>query len=1055
MKTKLLALFFLMLSLASYGQTALRGQVTDESGQALPGVNVLIKGTSRGAVSDVKGEYVLNEVPADAVLVFSFIGYLTQEIAAAGKTSVDAKLAPDVTALDEVVVIGYGTSTVKELTGSVSSVSGTKLTSLNPVRVDQALQGQAAGVQISSASGSPGGSMNIRIRGLSSNADNNPLVLVDGVPYSTEGLNALNPSDIESVNVLKDGMASIYGVRAANGVIIITTKQGKRNAKPTIEFNGYVGSQETTRKLELLSAREYAVLKNEAYAAGGQTPPFANVDLGKGTDWQNEVFKTSPIANYNLNMTGGSDKSTYAIGGSYLNQEGIVGGDKASYRRYNARVNFTTDIARKLTLQNVLLYTNERRRTLPENGIASVLYNTTNASPLATVRNTDGQYTYLEEFSDIINPLAQMANTFNVTNVNKLVGKEELNYKINSNFDVTARLGYNYANVSTKTFSPLVYYGSGKAQNTATNAALVPDSISLYSKEIDSVRVNGQWTKVSASYKIPRLNSVTETEQTFFNYNAEAFINFNKTIGDHAVKATLGISYFGDQGKSLSATAYNIPYNSNDFADISAADGTNLLNNTTSYQYHSRLQSYFMRGEYGYKGKYLFSALVRRDASSNFGKNHRFGYFPAVSGAWVISEESFFQSDLFQFVKLRASYGVSGNDKIGNFRYRALLNGEGVYPFNNQLVNGIAIGTLGNEDLKWETNRQTNVGFDFSLFNGKIDITTDYYIKKTKDLLFQPDLSAIGGAYGAGGNPPYVNGGDVKNSGFEFLINYNDKVGDDFQFNVSYNFTTIRNEVTALPAGVEFFEGGAFGVGGTRPSRMQVGQPIGFFYGYKTDGVYQTAQEVAERGVTQENAQPGDLRFVDQDGSGDINFSNNSDKVKIGSPIPDMIMGLNLGMNFKGFDLSGTLYVSLGNDILRNYERDQPLANLLAYRLNRWTGAGSTNTDPRLFTSSTQTNRNNVISDYFVEDGSFARIKNVQLGYTIPSEITKRIGVNKLRFYVAANNLATFTKYRGYDPDLSAPFDSNNPANSTLASGIDYGYYPQAKSFMAGLNLTF
>jgi TonB-linked SusC/RagA family outer membrane protein len=1056
MKTKLLALFFMMLSLAAHGQTLIKGQVTDETGQALPGVNVLIKGTSRGAVTDVKGEYTLSDVPADAVLIVSFIGYVSQEISVAGKSAVDARLVPDVKALEEVVVIGYGTTTVKELTGSVSSVSGSKLSSLNTVRVDQALQGQAAGVQISTASGSPGGALNIRIRGLSTNGDNNPLVLVDGVPYSTDGLNALNPSDIESINVLKDGTAGIYGVRAANGVIIITTKQGKRNSKPSIEFSGYYGSQQTTKKLDLLNAHQYAVLKNEAYAAGGQAPPFANVDLGKGTDWQKEVFQKAPIMNYNLNMNGGSDKSTYSIGGSYMNQEGIVGGDKASYRRYNARINFTTDIAPRLTLQNVLLYTNERRRTLPENGIASVLYNTTNASPATTVRNADGSYTYLEEFSDIINPLAQMANTFNQTGVNKLVGKEELTYKINDNFELSARLGYNYANVSSKTFSPLVYYGSGKAQNTATNPALIPDSITLYSKEVDSVRSNGQWTKVNASYKIPRLNSVTETEQTFFNYNAEAFLNYNKTFNDiHHVKATLGISYFGDQGKSLSGTAYNVPYNSNDFADISAADGTNLLNNTSSYQYRSRLQSYFLRGEYGYKGKYMFSALVRRDASSNFGKNNRFGYFPAVSGAWVLSEEPFFQSDVFQFVKVRASYGVAGNDKIGNFRYRALLGGEGVYPFNNQLVNGVAIGTLGNQDLKWETTHQTNVGIDFSLFGGKLDITTDYYIKKTKDLLFQPDISAIAGAYGAGGSPPWINAGDVKNNGFELLVNYNDKIGEDFRFNIGYNLTTIHNEVTALPDGVQFIEGGAFGVGGTRPTRMQVGQPIGFFYGYKTDGVYQTAQEVTERGVAQENAQPGDLRFVDQDKSGDINFSNNSDKTKIGSPIPDMIMGLNLGLNFKGFDVSGTLYVSLGNDILRNYERDQPLANLLAYRLNRWTGPGSTNTDPRLFTSSTQTNRNNVISDYFVEDGSFARIKNVQLGYTLPAAISKKIGATKLRIYVAANNLATFTKYRGYDPDLSAQFDPNNASGSTLSSGIDYGFYPQAKTFMAGLNLNF
>jgi TonB-dependent SusC/RagA subfamily outer membrane receptor len=303
-------------------------------------------------------------------------------------------------------------------------VNGEKLTSLNPVRIDQALQGQASGVQISSASGSPGGGLNIRIRGLSTNGDNNPLILVDGVPYSSDGLNALNPSDVESINVLKDASAAIYGVRAANGVIIVTTKQGRKNAKPSLEFSGYYGVQQTTKKLDLLSAREFAVLKNEAFAAGGQAPPFANVNLGNGTDWQDEVFQDAPIQNYNLNLNGGSDKSTYSIGGSYLDQEGIVGGDKASYRRYNARLNFTTDITPKLTLQNVLLYTHERRKTLAENGISSVLFNTINASPVATPYTSTGDYAFLEDVAEVINPLAQISNTFNESRVNKIVGKE-------------------------------------------------------------------------------------------------------------------------------------------------------------------------------------------------------------------------------------------------------------------------------------------------------------------------------------------------------------------------------------------------------------------------------------------------------------------------------------------------------------------------------------------------------------------------------------------------------------------------------------------------------
>ncbi len=1027
MKINLLMLFMLF-SVLGYAQKQVKGKVTDDKGEGLPGVNVVISGTNSGTVTDVNGNFLLDNVSASGTLTFSFIGFVKQTVSVGDKTTINIKLVPDVVSLQEVVVIGYGTSTAKEITGSVSVVNGKNLTALNPTRFDQALQGQAAGVQISTASGSPGGAVNIRIRGLSTNGDNNPLVLVDGVPYSTDGLNALNPSDIESINVLKDATAGIYGVRAANGVIIITTKQGKRSGKPIIEFSGYAGMQETTRKLDLLNAKEFAVLKNETFAAGGQTPPFANTGLGSGTNWQDEVFQKAPIQNYNLNVSGGSEKSTYSIGGSYLDQQGIVGGDKAAYRRYNTRINFTTDLAPKLILQNVLLFTNETRSTLPENGIASVLYNTINASPAASPTKEDGSYTYLEEFSDIINPLAQMANSFNKAKVNKIVGKQEFTYKVNNHVDAIARIGYNYANVGSKVFNPLVYYGSGKAQNNTSSPDLRPDSISL-----------------APGFKVPLLNNVVETQQTYFNYNLEAFFNYNQIFNKvHSVKGTAGVSFLEDRGESLTGIAYNIPYNSNDFADLSAADGTNLLNNSSSYQYRSRLQSVFMRGEYGYQSKYLLSAILRRDASSNFGKNNRAGYFPSMSAAWVLSEEPFFESKMIEFIKVRASYGVVGNDKIGLFRYRALLGGEAVYPFNDQLLNGIAIGAFGNQDLKWETTNQANFGIDFTLFDGKLDITTDYYIKSTHDLLFTPDISAIVGAYAAGTSPPVVNGGDVRNSGFELLINYNQEIRKGFTFNIGYNLTTINNRVTALQQGVDFYDFGSFGVGGGSATRMQVGYPIGYFFGYKTEGVYQSSEEIANRGVTQEGAQPGDLKFVDTNNSGALSFSNNSDKTFLGSAIPDVIMGLNAGVGYKGIDFAVTFYASLGNDILRNYERQQPLANLLNYRINRWTGEGSTNESPRLTTAA---NTNGVLSDYFVEDGSFLRIRNIQLGYSLPQSIIRKIGATKVRLYVAVNNLATFTRYKGYDPDFSS--------GSPLTGGVDQGFYPQAKTMMAGLNLNF
>lgn len=1030
---KLLLILTLCISYgAAFAQQTVSGRITSAlEGEPLPGASVIIKGTTIGATTDIDGKYQL-QLPGNAeVLVISFIGYETHEEVIGNRSIIDVVLYEDIQSLQELVVVGYGTATKKELTGAISSVAGENIQALNPQRLEQALQGQVAGVNITSASGSPGGALNIRIRGLSTNGDNNPLVIVDGVTYSVDGLNALNPSDIESINVLKDATAGIYGVRAANGVIIVTTKKGKLNSKPTFEFNGYYGMQETSKKLSLLNAREFAVLKNETYAAGGLPSPYVNTDLGKGTDWQDEVFQRAPIQSYSLSMTGGSEKTSYSIAGSYLDQEGIVGGDKSSFRRYNARLNFVTELAPKLKLENVLLFSNETRKTLPENGISSILYNAINASPIRDVRNPNGSFTYLEEVNDVINPLAQIANSFNEANTNKLTGKQELIYEINNNFELSGRAGYNYAVVDYKGFSPLVYYGSGKAQNTALNENLDPVMIDI-----------------GEGVLIPRNNNVTETKTTYFDYTLEAFLNYQETFNDrHQVKATLGVGLYNDEGSNLSGTAHNIPYNSYDYADISLADGADLLNSTSSYQYRSRLMSYFLRGEYSYEQRYMFSAIIRRDASSRFGQNNRFGYFPTVSAAWIISDEDFFPAGLVDFAKLRASYGVSGNDRIGDYRYRALLGGLGVYPFDDQLVTGVAFGALGNQDLKWETTHQANIGLDLTFFNGKVDFGADYYIKTTNDLLFTPDVSGILGAYGAGSSPPTINAGDIRNTGFEFLLAYNTKINNDLSFNAGYNLSTVKNKVISLPEGVDFYEYASFSVGGGAATRMEVGYPIGYFFGYKTEGVYQDQAEIDTRGVAQPDAQPGDLKFVDVSGDGTISFGDNSDKTILGSAIPDFTMGLNLGVDYKGFDFSANIYASIGNEILRNYERQQPLANLLNYRIGRWIGPGTSNEDPRLVEDPSIINRNNVLSDYFVEDGSFVRLKNIQLGYSFPSRLIERIGANQFRVYVAANNLVTLTKYMGYDPD----FSSGNP----LASGIDYGFYPQPRTYMLGITLKF
>ncbi len=1025
MRKNLLIVLFSVISLALHAQDRLvSGKVTDETGEGLPGVNIMKAGTSEGVISDVDGNFSLEANSAD-VLRFSYVGYVQEEVTVGNQSVLNVTLMPDVTTLTEVVVVGYGSTTKKELTGAVSKVGSKAIEERQVPRIDQALQGQVSGVNVTTNSGAPGGSANIRIRGLSTNGDNNPLILVDGVVYSAEGLNALNPADIESVNILKDATASIYGVLGANGVLLIETKKGQTGQKPTFEFNGYYGLQEAARRLDLLNAREYAILKNEAFAAGGQPLPFNNTELGEGTDWQDKVFEQAPIQNYNFGVSGGSEKTTYNIGGSYFDQEGIVGGNRAKFERYNGRLNFVTELAPRVKLTHVLLYTHEKSRGVSESAIGSVLYNAVNAYPTEPV-TIDGRYSYLDNVADIINPVAQLANTHNNAIVNKFVGKEEISYKINDQFTLNGRGGYNYAIVDSKTFNPLVWYGPGKYANSAANENLDPVIVNIGDLEIE------------------RGANVYEERNTYLNYNLEGFLNYETTLDAHTVKGMLGLAYLSWVNSGLNGTGFNIPNNSLDLADISANQAPNgYLNNVGSFQDKKVQNSIFFRGEYDYKKKYLLSGIVRRDGSSVFGSNNKFGFFYSGSAAWVFSEEPFFNLPFVDFAKLRASYGKIGNDQIGLFSYRANLNGEGVYVFNNLITQGAAIGQAANPDLKWETTYQTNIGLDLTIL-GKFDLTANYFIKQTNDLLFQPDVSAILGTYGAGSSPPIINGGNVKNTGVELDLGYTVRGNNGLTFSANYNITYLKNEVTKVPEGFNFIPGAGFSVGGAVATRFEKGYPIGYFIGYETDGIFQTAEEIASSDVVQPGAQPGDLRFVDQNGDGRITFGDDADRTMIGSPLPDFTMGLNLNAGYMGFDLSANMYAALGQEIIRNYERQQPYANMLSYNINRWTGPGSTDEYPRLTTGATQ---NTVFSDFYVEDGSFARLRNITLGYTLPGTLTKTIGVRSLRFYISANNLITLTKYQGYDPDLGA--------TGVLTTGVDLGRYPQARVYMGGINLTF
>ncbi|UCE68567.1 MAG: TonB-dependent receptor [Flavobacteriaceae bacterium] len=1007
MRGFLISCLVLFASQAWSQDITVNGVVRDaETSELMPGVNVIVKNTTTGTSTDFDGNFVLSGLSAGDVLVFSYIGFLPAEYPVRRAETITILMQEDVSALDEVVVIGYGTQRKKELTGAVSVVGSETIEELNPTRVEQALQGQVAGVQVTTESGSPGSASNIRIRGISTNGDNRPLILVDG--NVIEDLSVINPSDIESINVLKDATAGIYGVRAANGVILITTKTGRKNTDLKFTYDAWGGFQETSREIPVLNATEYAVIANEAFAAGGDPLPFPDISpLGVGTDWQDEVFQTAPIFNHNFSANGGTEKSSYSFGLSYLTQDGVVGGGKSNFNRYTARVNFNTDLLENLKVVANALYTGTARKTLPENALGSVLFNALNNAPTFAVRDPrTGEFTLAEGLgNEVINPLAQIEDTYNKTEVDRISGKIGAAYTFLNDFTLESNFQFNYAEVKSKAFFPTVFYGSGKVFNVDRNF-------------------------------------VTEGKNLFRDFTWDTFLNYNRDFGeDHNLQATLGMSLFKTSGQFSGATGFDIPGNDYMNADLdNASEVVDNFQNTVG-KFDSRLLSYFFRAQYNYKDKYLLSGIIRRDGSSNFGPRNRFGYFPSGSLGWVLTEEEFMgDSNWLDFMKLRASYGIVGNDRIATNAFRSVLSGEAAYVIDGDLVFGKAAGAISNPEIQWEEQKTLDIGLDLRLFNDRVDITADYFNRRTEDLLVTPPVSGILGAAAPGSAPPVVNAGIVENKGFEFAIGYQTDRSKPFTASFNYNVTFLDNEVISVNNGVGFIPGGSFGVGQDPPARMEDGKSLGYFFGLQTDGIFQNQEEV-EAHATQPNAGPGDLRFVDINGDGVI---DNDDRTDIGNPIPDATMGLNIALKWNQWDFTAYAFASIGNEIVRNYERNQPLVNRSAYVLNRWTGEGSTNTDPRVTTGATS---NTLFSDYFVEDGSFLRLQNVQLGYTFPATFNENLGIDQLRFYLSVNNLFTLTEYRGYDPAASS--------GAPIGAGIDPGFYPVARTYLLGVNFKF
>ena len=1021
MKSYVLAIFISFIGIIVTAQTyEINGTVTDSEGMPLPGVSVIVKNTSRGTSTDFDGNYILSDVQKGEILKFSYMGFATKEITISNGNPLNVSLVEDTESLEEVIVIGYGTQKISKISGAVSSVNKKSIETLKPVRAEEALQGQAPGVNVIS-SGSPGSKPTVLIRGIPSYTGTDPLVVIDGVTQTLDDLNSLNPSNIESLSVLKDAaLSAIYGVKGGNGVIVVKTKAGSRNTKTTFTFDSSYGIQEVVKTVDVLNASEYVAILNEASANATGSIIFNDISgLGRGTNWQDEVLKEAPISSYNLSASGGSEKASYFISGAYLAQEGVVGGgNKSLFDRANFTANYNTDLSDKFTFIANTNYTNIKSKALSENNIGSVLSNALNFDPTVSPFDEEGNYGISNTITqEIKNPLALINDTYNKNNTNKLTGKLELQYDLLENFKVTSRFGYTFVDVYGKNFFPLVYYGDGH-NNSNAHQDLTP---------IITIDDDGEETRTH--------NRVEELKTNYFNYTYELYGNYNFNINeDNTFQTVLGISAGRNKGENITAYAQDVPFNSWNYADISSATGDIASQSSSSWQYINRNLSIFGRINYDYKAKYLFSFTGRRDGSTSFGKNNQFAFFPSASLGWVVSNEDFFNSNILNYLKLRGSYGSVGNDNIDPQFSR--ISTFPSYTYDGNIISGATLETIPNDDVSWENQVQYNAGIDIRVLDNKVSLTVDYFQKTVDDLLFNPTLSLYLGTpiY------PSTNIGKTESSGIDASLSYRDTYSDDFNINTNLSFTMSKNNVEEINNGDRFIWGSGYGIPWTQLTRFEEGFSPGYFYGYQTDGIFQNQGEI-DAHATQNGAQPGDIRFADLNADGII---NDKDRTEIGDPFPDFTLGWNLSMDYKNLDFNVFTYASVGGDIYRAYERHSTYTNLYAAVLDRWTGEGTSDTEPRV--TFVDTNNNRRASDRYVEDGSFVKIKNIQLGYTLPESFNTATGIDKFRMYFQVKNAFTITEYSGYDPEISS---------GVLDTGIDRGSYPQPRVWSFGVNVKF
>jgi TonB-dependent starch-binding outer membrane protein SusC len=998
-----------------FGQRSITGKVIDEStNDGLPGVNIVVKGTSKGTITDVSGNYAI-ETSEDATLVFSFLGFAPREVNVANQSTINVTLVPDISMLNEVIVTGYQTIKKTDLTGAVSVADVEEMNKESVPTLAKALQGRIAGLQVQSDGTPGGGNTNISLRGFSSTGENRPLLVIDGVP-TLDGINTLNPNDIESFQVLKDAAsASIYGSRANNGVIVITTKQGK-GGKLQVSFDTYQSMQKLRNRIDVLNGYEWGQVYWKAKQNAGEVPSHPQYGAGAepimpsfingaktipaaSTDWVDESFNPALMQYYNLGISNNTDKSSVYFAMAYTNQDGIM--KYTGYERINARMNTSFQLSKRLKVGENLMISRSNQVSISD---LSFTHQIIFQHPLIPVYDINGEFGGpTEGLGDKRNPIAALyQNKDNGAKNTRLFGNVFAELSLVKGLSFRSNLGMDYSTNFQKQFSPKWKEGSRSVDQNSLN-----------------VTFN---------------NNIVTTWTNTFSYQ----LNTDK----HGINAVAGIETNSGVFEDLGARRQNFLLQDPNYIYLNGGTGTQTnFNGGNDWA----LLSYFAKADYAFKDRYLASVTVRRDASSRLGQNNRAGVFPAASLGWRISEESFMQSlPVISELKLRAGYGLTGNQAIGNYAAYTVYVSDlenSRYDFsgsNTTPVSGFKILSLGNPEVRWETAKQFNVGADVSLFDNHLEATLEYFNKRNEDILVNPPLMAVEGE----GTAPFLNAGIIENKGFELEARYKGAINSDLHFNVGINLATYKNEVISLGEGNDYFTG-------PNANRIVPGQPVSIFYGYVADGLFKSVEEIAnhaDQGLPLGERGLGRIRYKDLDGNGVI---NDADRTYIGNPNPDLIYGISAEASYKNFDLSLLFDGVQGRDIYNVFRQMTDFTywnfNYGARTLDAWSPENPNSDIPAVATSNINNEYRN--SSYFVEDGSYFRLKTISVGYNIPRPLLDRLKINKLRVYFQGQNLFTATKYIGMDYEVGA--------RGALDLGVDSQFYPHTKNYTLGLNLAF